>query len=269
MARIQGVPSPEPGTAVYYPDLHGIGPWTEVGIRVPRLRLKGRMDVVERSGKKVVIRDLKTGRATDDAGEVLPSITSQMTLYGIMVASFDSSKSISLVIDSAEEIPIPFGPAKARKTEEEWGEVLEKIPPIGINCRADSVANVGEDCLKCSHRHVCGTYLASGPEKWKETSEYRLPCDTWGNVVKIQRNGSDDSAVVLEDAARRLVKVTGLSDKNMTGVETGQMIWLFNLITSDRSSFRNGKWHHPLNFHEIPEGMADRRAWNLDIYCAA
>jgi RecB family exonuclease len=265
MARFQALPAPAPRGSLHYPDLPGTGPWTEVGIQVPKLRLKGRMDVVERSGKKVVVRDLKTGRVTDDEGEILPLIISQMTLYGIMLASFDHG-GISLVVDSAEEIHIPFGPAKIRKAEAEWDEFLGKIPLKGAECRAEKIAKVAEDCPKCSNRHVCRAYLAAAPKKWAETPEYRIPYDTWGTVLKVLRNGPDNSAVILEDAAGRLVKVTGLRDSNVAGVEAGQMIWLFNLNTSDRSAFRNGKWHHPVNFHEIPEGLVDRRAWNLDVY---
>jgi hypothetical protein len=84
--------------------------------------------------------------------------------------------------------------------------------------------------------------------------------------VKLQRNGCEDSVIVLEDDAGRLVKVTGLRDQHIEDIKLSQKVWLFNLYTTDRSTVRNGKWHHPLNFHEIPEGLADHRAWNLDVY---
>jgi hypothetical protein len=65
-------------------DFAGLGPngtWFEVHIEAPQLRLSGRMDVVEKSPQKIVVRDYNLGHVHDRQGNVLPHIEQQLRLY--------------------------------------------------------------------------------------------------------------------------------------------------------------------------------------------
>lgn len=73
------------------------GQWVEVPIEVPELRLNGRMDVLDRSGKEVKITDIKSGSIEDEKGEIVERVIRQIRLYGLMANWLTCLSSVFLI----------------------------------------------------------------------------------------------------------------------------------------------------------------------------
>jgi len=247
-----------------YKDLPEFGRWSEVKIVAPGLRLRGRMDVVEKNAGTVSIRDLKTGRIEDGAGRVLHHIENQMQLYGLMVAEAEKGrKKIRLFVDQADELEIPFDAGVIVSAEDRLSAILE-ILPEGATKKTDEIAGPGEGCRYCSYRHRCGSYLQGAPGKWVSGSDYVMPPDVWGRVEKIELHPGSNSFTV-RDAADRTVKIFGLRDDLVPGIDIGMKIWLFGLSTK-RFGYDGGTYRHPLNFFENDPGNPWARAWSLQAF---
>jgi RecB family exonuclease len=259
MGTTQGHAQDWGGPELSYPDLPDNGRWSEVGITVPQLRLAGRMDLVEKNGRDVAIRDLKTGRVADENGAVLIHIQSQMWLYGLMVAHLDPTKRISLFVEQEEEYRIPFGDRIIAEAEVRLQETLALLPASG-NIRAIDISSVGTACLYCAFRHHCGDYRSAAPGFWGGIADFRLPMDIWGEVVSMRTHG-----LSLMDDAGRPAKVFGLRDEHFQHMEVGKRVWMFGLA-SDRARIGGGKWRHPLNFYEIGDGGDVPKAWALQVF---
>jgi RecB family exonuclease len=84
------------------------GRWVEVPIEVPELRLKGRIDVLDRRGKEAKITDIKSGYVEDENGEIVERVVRQIRLYGLMTNWFEPSTHVILTILAGVERPVPF-----------------------------------------------------------------------------------------------------------------------------------------------------------------
>lgn len=258
------VPADTLGDAVSLSDIVGDGRWAEVSIVSPSLRLAGRVDILERKNGIITVHDLKTGRVKDETGEVFPHLQSQMCLYGLMVRSLDPKKKIRLVIDHEESTLIPFGEKKVAETEERLMSLLSMLP-VSKTVSSTSLAVFGPECLNCSFRHQCTTYLTEAPGRWSSQCEYRLPLDSWGVVQAIERIHADNNEIRLIDQALRQVKVFGLRDVQLEYVKVGSKVWLFGLASDFRGRNQTA-WSHPMNFHELAVGSTGQTAWCLQIY---
>lgn len=255
---------PEKNVGGEYKDLPDVGRWSEVKIAAPRLRLRGRMDVVEKNGGGVSIRDLKTGRIEDGAGQVLRHIEYQMQLYGLMVAEFEKSrKKIRLFVDQSDGMEIPFDADVIASAEDRLSAILEKLPE-GATKNTGVIAVPGAGCRYCSYRHHCDTYLKDAPGKWISGSDYIMPPDVWGKVEKIELH-PDSNVLTIRDTADRTVKVFGLRDALVAKIDIGIDIWLFGLSTK-RFGYDGTTYRHPLNFFENDPGNPWSRAWSLQVF---
>lgn len=255
---------PEKDGGGEYKDLPEVGRWSEVKIVAPRLRLRGRMDVVEKNAGSVSIRDLKTGSIEDGAGQVLHHIENQMQLYGLMVAETEKGrKRIRLFVDHADELEIPFDADVIASVEDRLSAILEKLPE-GATKKTDEIAVPDEGCRYCSYRHRCGSYLKDALGKWVSGSDYMMPPDVWGRIEKIEPH-LDSNALTIRDAAGRTVKIFGLRDALVAKIDIGINIWLFGLSTKG-FGYDGGTYRHPLNFFENDPSNPWSRAWSLQVF---
>jgi hypothetical protein len=251
---------------LHYDDLPEIGRWSEVDIAVPRFRLQGRMDVVEKDFETVLLKDFKTGRIKDSKGQILDHIVSQMLLYGLMVMELDGGrKRIRLLLERENQEEIPFDKSTVETTISRLDVVLGKLP-AGTKVEAASLADTGESCRYCSIRHVCDSYLSETPAKWKSGAEHVLPKDVWGTVKEINLR-PDLNILTIHDVAGRTVKVFGLRDSLVSGVCVGERVYMFSLSAK---TFLNpdGLKRHPLNFFENDLNDPWGRAWAAQLFRA-
>src|SRR6202043_405956 len=125
-------------------------------------RLRGRADVIQRTAREVVIRDLKTGRVLTNEGEVLPQIERQMRLYGAMAHTVWPSTRVSLVVDHGVEREVGFSPDQEVDVLAWLRGILDHLPP-NRDVEAEPLATPGEACEGCMHRHICPAYRRVGP----------------------------------------------------------------------------------------------------------
>lgn len=239
------------------------GRWVEVPIEVPELRLKGRMDVLDRRGKEIKVTDIKSGRVEDKNGEIADRIVRQIRLYGLMVNWLEPSTHVNLTILSGVKLSIPFD-ADVRGETLAWLRSRTDPLPPGSTVSCDSLAQVGTDCRWCNMRHRCERYLRDTPPLWANNLDWPLPLDVWGTVERIDSNDDDLIDLTLWDAGGRKVKVFRLREVHVAGMRVGDRIWLFNLSAS-ATDLRGTSWRHPLNFHEMDDSVNDR-AWSLHVF---
>jgi hypothetical protein len=248
-------------------DLPPNGSWSEVYLDAPSLRLRGRADLIQRTARDVVIRDLKTGRVLTDDNEVLPHIERQMRLYGAMAHVVWPSAQVSLFVDHGVEREVAF----TREHESgvlAWLQgVLDRLPP-DRDVEAEPLATLGEACEGCLHRHICPAYRRYAPSFWSGTAPVRMPLDVWGNIVAVTVHSDGLADLTIRDAADRTVKVFGLAAFRVADMQPGDKVWLFGLRTRDKIGGPES-WHHPRNFFEVPDDTPFSRAWTLEVFKAS
>jgi RecB family exonuclease len=241
--------------------------WSEVRLEAAELRLAGQADLIQRQAGDVVIRDLKTGRALTSEGDVLPHIERQMRLYGTMAHSVWPNARVKLVIDDGTEREIAFEPEQQAEVLKWLREVLDRLPANHV-VATTALADPGQACEGCAHRHLCPAYRTSAPEYWRRDASVRMPLDTWGEVVRTVEGPDGRLDVTLNDAAERTVKIFGLVSVGPRAFAPGDKVWLFGLRTRDR---RGGpeEWRHPHNFFEVADDDPFARAWTLASFVEA
>jgi len=242
----------------------GNGRWVEVPIHIPTLRLRGRIDVLERIDEDIKIVDLKSGRIEDICGEIKPKIVLQLRLYGILVQNLYPSARVTLVVNDGMEHMLPFDPAIIEETKAWlWSKmnllVTEAIHP------AKKFAKVGSDCRWCDIRHRCENYLREVPGLWGREIDWPLPLDTWGIVERLTPKNDGLVDLTILDVAGRRVKICSVREIHLTGLVVGKHVWLFDLATS-RPALRWNSWMHPLNFYEIGDSSTRDMAWSLGVF---
>lgn len=240
------------------------GCWVEVPIQVPHLRLKGRIDVLERKGEEIKIVDLKSGRVEDADGAVKPQIALQLRLYGILAQTLDPRSHVTLVVNNGTEHSVPFDHGVVAEVNEWLSSTMGSLVP-GRIVPADEYAKIGPDCRCCGIRHRCERYLREAPTLWTREIDWRLPLDTWGTVESVTPRNDGMFDLALLDAGGRRVKVFSVRECQLTEHIVGKLVWLFELATS-RPALRGNAWRHPLNFHEIGDSDLTDRAWSLQVF---
>jgi RecB family exonuclease len=259
-------PSRFPAEPLEFSQLGPNGIWFEVHIQAPRLRLSGRMDVLEKKPEKIVVRDYKTGQVHDREGSVLPHIEQQLRLYALAILEHFPQCAIELWISERKETRIVLDNDAVSETRT-WLEALLAALPANAEVPAGLLANPGPSCLYCPFRHVCPAYLEQAPGLWVSgTLNGPLPLDIWGEVVSIS-GGEMDTSMELKDAMGRRVKVQRLSTRHpaLIDLAPGAQIFFFGL-SSSKSSPTNGTYFHPRNYFELPVDPSQRRAWSLSIF---
>jgi hypothetical protein len=248
----------------HFEDARGNGRWSEVPIYVPTLRLKGRIDLVERNANEIRIMDLKSGSTFDADGEIKPNIALQLLIYGVMAQTLDPGALIFLVINNGTEHPVPFDLETLEQTKEWLCSMVSSLVP-GTIAYAEDYATVGPDCRWCGIRHRCERYLRDAPNLWTREMEWRLPMDTWGTLEALlpKSNGLND--LTLLDAGGRHVKVFNVRETHLKELSLRKKLWLFE-VASSRPALRGNSWRHPLNFYEIDESDISNRAWSLQVF---
>ena len=247
-----------------FEDAKGNGRWVEVPICVPALRLKGRMDVLERTGDEIKIIDLKSGRVENAEGEVKPKIVLQLLLYGILAQSLDPRARVSLVVNDGAVHPVPFDPEIVKETEA-WLHSTMSSLVTGAIISAEEHAKVGPDCRWCGIRHRCARYLREAPDLWIREIDWRPPLDTWGTVERQVTKSNKLFDLTLLDAGGRRIKIFRVRETHLSEFKIGKTVWFFDLAAS-RPALGGNPWRHPLNFHEIGECDAIDRAWSLQVF---
>lgn len=248
-------------------DLPVAGKWPEVWLEDLDLRLRGRVDVLERTPGQVVIRDLKTGRVRDKEGELHSHITRQMRLYGLVARALWPTVEIRLVVEWGTELDVAFGPDDQEEVRAWLTVILDRVP-AGESMIAESLAVPGQACEGCSYRHVCSSYHAFAPKTWRSETAVRMPLDVWGKVVEMTPQSTDRYDVRMMDAAKRTVKIFGLARSHVEGLSEGDNLWLFGLRTRER---RGGpeSYRQPLNFFESSDDDPYAHAWALQSFGSA
>lgn len=238
--------------------------WAEVQLDTPTLRLRGRVDLIQRRSDDIAIRDLKTGRVLTRDGEIIPKLERQMRLYGLMAHVVWPSARLSLIIDHGSERTVEFTDEHEAGLLESLKDVLDRLPADSL-VQAATLATPGQACEGCAHRHVCPTYRRIAPDFWTGEKPARMPLDTWGVTTEVLRRADNLLDVSIKDAAHRAVKVFGLSAFRLAGLKPGDKVWLFGLHSTDK---RGGPdlWRHPRNFFEVADDDPFSRAWALQAY---
>lgn len=240
------------------------GKWAEVQIKAPRLRLAGRVDLVEKRPGIVVIRDLKSGRVEDREGQILPHIDLQLRMYGIMAQELEPDVDIHLCVDTGVEREVPFDGAIAEATFDWLTDLLNGLPP-DREAGAAGIARPGDPCRYCPYRHTCEAYLSSAPLRWRSGSAEPLPLDIWGDVEALGSRPAGLVDITLRDVAGRRVKVFGVLMAHLGGTTVGDRLYFFGLRGRPQS-VGDGLWQHPLNFFEVSEDTPRDRAWSLEVF---
>jgi hypothetical protein len=167
-------------------------------------------------------------------------------------------------VDAESEVTIEF---TKDQQEEVMRWLVDFLIPFSQNLviPVTGLAVVGAACPNCPFRHVCSAYLSEAPELWTTNTAEKLPLDTWGTVERISRASQGDWELLLLDAANRTVKVFGLAQARITGLNLGDRIWLFGLRSLDQRGTQHA-WRHPRNFFEYSEADRFARAWNLAVF---
>ena len=239
------------------------GSWPEVALRSATLRIAGRIDFLERRpGKTTVVREYKSGRCTDPAGELLQHVVRQVRLYGLLVLDRWKGDEVELIVEAAREFVVPFGSSQIAETKQ-WLENLLRALPSGKVLEADRLAVPGAACADCLLRPRCARYLNDAPARWRSPlGEAPLPLDTWGRLTLVEKARTGNLVAVLNDAAGRKVKVFGILPEHLSVLtrSIGEDIFFFSL-EAQRYKLNAAEHHHPLNFHEVPATRSDHRAW--------
>lgn len=240
------------------------GCWSEVRIDAHSLRLRGRVDVVQRTGGDVVIRDLKTGRVVTSDGEIAPHIERQMRLYGAMAHVVWPTALVSLIVDYGIEREVEFTSEQEARVLEWLTGILDRLPS-GQDVETELLANVGEACEACVYRHVCPVYRRLAPQYWACDAPVRMPLDTWGDLTTIARRGDGLADMTIRDAAGRTVKIFGVAASRVAELHPGDKVWIFGLRSRDK---RGGpeSWRHPHNFFEVADDDPFARAWSMQVF---
>ena len=247
-----------------YRNLSGDGRWTEVPIHVPELRLKGRIDLLERTGEEIKITDLKSGRVRGIDGEIRPGISFQLCLYGIMVQSLSPKTKVTLIANDGEGHPVPFDSSIAVGTEDRLQSLVDDLLPGARYCTRQ-YASIGQSCQWCRFRHQCEEYLNIIPNLWKCEVKWRLPLDSWGTVERIESTGRELVNLILLDEANRRIKISRIQRIHLEEQIAISRLYLFNLTTS-LPSRQKSMWRHPINFYEIDDCRTCGRAWSLEVF---
>jgi hypothetical protein len=242
------------------------GFWSEVPIESPSLRLRGRMDYVQKRWPNVMVTDNKTGRVAGRDGTLMKHIQLQLHLYGLVIRERLPDWTISLLVKRDREWHVQFGAAEESATRQWLERTLARFP-AWTELSSTSLASVGAGCRSCPFRHVCMAYLQIAPEFWKNGSSLGpLPNDIWGTIQRVREvDGLVDLDIV--DAGNRRARVTGLSSKwrLRDRFAEGKPVYFFGL-SADPPAFHQGVWRHPINFHEIPRSRRGHPAEALAVF---
>jgi len=241
---------------------------TERVLTSTKLRLKGRPDQMRRMGAVLEIRDYKTGRIHDAAGELRSEIVIQLWCYGLLVLERDPMADIRLIVDNGEDHEIPFGLAEQKQARRAIRRALRGFA-AGRSFSAITLASPGESCANCPVRDRCRAYLSVAPTWWRlgpETPD-ELARDVWGIVTAVSTDSAGAISVVLKDAVDRKVKIDRLDSRHCANASwIGREVWFFNLESTVFRRASNGRRLHPMSFHELPADSAQRCAWALRLY---
>ena len=241
----------------------------EVPFHSRKLRLKGRIDELAKvASGSIEVVDYKTGRITDDDGNLSARIVFQLRLYGLAILEFAPSATVQPYVRSGEQCySVPFTPDDIHRTENERKELLDRLP-TGQSHQAESLAELGPHCRTCRMRHVCPRYRREAVTlRAKPTADFCLPMDICGSVVGREKVDDGAYSLTLRDTTGRLVKIhrADLSEADVEALPLYRHIWFFNLC-SHEGGLQSSFWHHPRNFYQLPASRGEARAWSMEIF---
>lgn len=237
----------------------------ELPMDAPALRLRGRVDRLERVGHHTWgVYDVKTGRFADKTA-IREEHFLQVRLYALMAEEKAPGVKLRLYLEVPALVEVPWGAEERRVTRAWLKSVLDRLPP-DTEVRAHQLAQPGKSCGNCRIRHLCQTYIATAPHWWQgsATKSSRPPLDIWGSVLEISDHRSHGVSIRLRDAANRRVLISGLRDMHgVHDMKPGDTVWFFGLQSSEPYS----PWNRmPRNFHDMPRYMNERPAAQLQVY---
>lgn len=255
-----------PSQATESPPLFsGKGKWTELPLRSPRLRVRGRADLVRRLEDEVRIIDLKTGRAVLSDGRVSPGVALQLRTYGLVVLEKLPNVRLQLCVRGHSSAEVPFDESDRRDTLETIRELHDKLPQ-GCSIKTEPVAAPGRVCNYCRFRHRCSIYLEVAPRWWRDGVSHPVPPDVWGTVCAIPRRSRRLVTIDLKDAAGRYVRLHDVRSELVSGVKVGVEIYAFGIGSVEKKGYGEIRYA-PVNYQDAePNGKSG--AWTLGIFRA-
>ncbi|WP_408629670.1 RecB family exonuclease [Anaeromyxobacter oryzisoli] len=231
------------------------------------LRLKGRPDEVwyEQDGT-LAISDFKTGRVTDQTGDVADSIRFQLQLYALMAEALAPGRRVRLFVSGGAECELSWGDQERREVRARLRDISE-AHPVGQASSASSLANPGTHCVGCRVRHRCKAYLEVVPGWWPNGGGHPrpLPWDARGLVTSVRASARGWS-VWLRDPAGRNVQIEGLAQaRPLESLQASQELFLFGLEPAEDVR-PHGLAVHPRNFYENAPGPPWRSAVGSRVY---
>ena len=265
------IPEDRPGRTI---DLNAIlrrnGEFTqfEVSFRSRKLRLKGRIDEIAKQSGSIQVIDYKTGRISDDDGNVSAEIVLQLRLYGLAVLECLPGATVHLCVRSGEDYySVGFTVDDVRQTRSIRAELMRGLP-AGQSVQAESLAELGPHCRICRMRHVCPRYRHQITSLWATPrAGFRLPLDTCGIIVAREKSSDGSYSLTLRDTADRMVKIhrIGLSQTEVESMPLFRPVWFFNLC-SHEGGMKGPGWNHPRNFYQLPASQGEPQAWSMEFF---
>ena len=237
------------------------GRWTELPLTSPALGVRGRADLVERDGRRIVVTDLKTGSL---GGTAAGDAALQLRAYGLVVLEWVPDAEVHLAVEAASVEPVPFGPADRDAARQALADLARRLPP-GETARAADLARPGAACRFCAVRHRCLAYRAAAPRWWRDGTDHPAPVDVWGRVESVQP-APRGVALALRDAAGRLAHVARLRPGYADGVRPGDAFHAFGLRGRPGRT-DDGLALAPTRYHDLDADGAVG-AWTLATFAS-
>lgn len=262
--RASGADAPTRQASAVKPMALPDGAHPEVTLESDTLRLRGRVDLLEKRGPDFEISDYKTGRVTDNEGKLKPAVVRQMALYGAMVREASPGGRITLRILGEREIQMEFAGGEFEESLSAWRTELQELP-AHQTLAATVLATPGESCVGCPIRHRCSAYQDFAVGVWQRPAPHGLPLDTWGSVVQVRPRGQR-ATVTIRDDAGRLVDVLGIEGSFAVALFPGTRASFFELQTNQVTRGSSNLWDHPTQLHDQPPAPTDRRSWAVAAF---
>ena len=126
-------------------------------------------DIVVRHGDDVEIRDLKSGRTLNDAGEVSEAYRIQLLLYGVMYEDSFGVWPTRLVIDPLARNPIEVDADRreAIRYRRAVSDAMDAFDAAVTTGTTESLANPSPDtCRFCPHVSRCRPFWSAANKGW-------------------------------------------------------------------------------------------------------
>lgn len=227
------------------------------------LDLAGRADLIEMDGECVCVVDFKLGLHLTVLGEPSPEYLLQLASYALIVREQLGDVSVSLELRSPKRTSRHAFDHSLESSVLETIQVMRAKLPRDTVLDTAAIAQSGEHCLSCGHRHLCTNYQ----NRLKATScagtEFVSPNDVRGTVISVSEERGIFSVILQANPDSRRVSISGIPAELLDGqLKVGDVLAAFSLATPEV----RGKGNYIANFHIWDQTNPRQSAFNCKIF---